>query len=57
MDILVTILISFVIVFFHILGEKLSKHIEHFHLNFLNLVAGLMVGTLFLELLPRISVG
>lgn len=57
MDALVPFLISFVIVFFHILGEKLSEHIEGFHLNFLSLAAGLMVGTLFLELLPKISVG
>lgn len=57
MDTLFPLLISFLIVFFHIIGEKLSEHIERFHLNLLSLAAGLMVGTLFLELLPRISDG
>ena len=57
MDPLVPFLISFLIVFVHIVGEKLSERIERFHLSFLSLAAGLMVGALFLELLPKISVG
>ena len=57
MDPLLPVLISFLIVFFHIVGEKLSERIERFHLSFLSLAAGFMVGALFLELLPKISVG
>ena len=41
----------------HILGEKISEHIERFHIELLSFGAGLMVGTFFLEILPQITVG
>lgn len=54
---LVPVSVSLLIVFFHVLGEKFSERIERYHFNFLSLAAGLLVGALFLELIPRISVG
>jgi ZIP family zinc transporter len=41
----------------HILGEKISEHIERFHIELISFGAGLMVGTFFLEILPQITVG
>ena len=49
--------VAVAIVFFHILGEKISEHIERFHIELLSFGAGLMVGTFFLEILPQITVG
>jgi len=43
--------------FFHVLGERFSEHIERFHIELLSFGAGLMVGTFFLEILPRIMDG
>jgi len=54
---LLPLIFSIGIVVVHIIGERLSEHIERFHIQLLNFGAGLMVGTFFLEILPQITIG
>jgi len=49
--------VAIALAFFHFIGEKLSDHIERFHVRLLSLGAGLMVGTFILEILPQITQG
>jgi zinc transporter ZupT len=49
--------VTVLLIFFHILGEKFSEHIERFHTELISFGAGLMVGIFFLEILPQIAVG
>ena len=49
--------VAVAIAFLHVLGEKFSEHIEGFHVELLSFGAGLMVGTVFLEILPQLTVG
>lgn len=41
----------------HFVGEGVSRHIEAWHTELVNLGAGLMVGTFFLEIMPQLDVG
>lgn len=54
---LAPLVVAVAIAFFHFIGEKISEHIERFHIELLSFGAGLMVGTFFLEILPQIRVG
>ncbi len=49
--------ISIGIVLTHILGEWISEHMSKWHHHLESLGAGLMIGIIFLELLPQISIG
>jgi len=49
--------ISIGIVLTHILGEWISEHMSKWHHQLESLGAGLMIGIIFLELLPQISIG
>ncbi|MHA1212188.1 MAG: hypothetical protein ACTSSH_06985 [Candidatus Heimdallarchaeota archaeon] len=49
--------IAISIPFIHFLGEKISEHLKKWHDHLLSLGAGLMVGIIFLELLPQITIG
>ena len=41
----------------HFIGEKISEHMRKWHFHLESLGAGLMVGILFLELIPHIFEG
>ena len=43
--------------FLHYGGEFFSEHVEVFHAELLNLGAGLMISTFFVEILPHLSLG
>lgn len=49
--------ISIGIILIHILGEWISEHMRKWHHQLESLGAGLMIGIIFLELLPQISIG
>ncbi len=49
--------VAVVMTFIHFLGEKISEHVERFHIELLSFGAGLMVATFFLEILPQIGAG
>ena len=49
--------ISIGIILIHILGEWISEHMRKWHHQLESLGAGLMIGIIFLELLPQISRG
>ena len=49
--------ISIGIILIHILGEWISEHMSKWHHQLESLGAGLMIGIIFLELLPQISIG
>ncbi|NHJ31231.1 MAG: hypothetical protein FK732_00070 [Asgard group archaeon] len=51
------LVISIGITLTHILGEWISEHMSKWHHQLQSLGAGLMVGIIFLELLPQITVG
>ena len=49
------ILVAVVITLIHFLGEKISEHVERFHMELLSFGAGLLIATFFLEILPQIE--
>lgn len=49
--------VSIGIVLTHILGEWISEHMRKWHHQLESLGAGLMIGIIFLELLPQITIG
>ena len=49
------IAIAIALTLIHFLGEKISERLHKFHIPLESLGAGLMVGIIFLELLPHIS--
>jgi hypothetical protein len=51
------IIITLGLTLIHFIGEKISEHMRKWHFHLESLGAGLMVGILFLELIPQIFYG
>ncbi len=56
-DYIVPISVALGLTLIHFIGEKISERMRKWHFQLESLGAGLMVGILFLELLPQIFVG
>ena len=56
-DILVPLAVAISLTLIHFIGEKISEKMRKWHFHLESLGAGLMVGILFLELLPQIFIG
>ena len=54
---IIPISVAIVLTLLHFLGEKISQRMHKWHFHLESLGAGLMVGILFLELLPQVIVG
>jgi zinc transporter ZupT len=57
LDFITSISVVLIITIIHFIGEKISEHLKKWHIPLESFGAGLMVGILFLELLPLISDG
>lgn len=57
LDIILPVSITITLTILHFIGEKISERMKKWHHHLESLGAGLMVGILFLELLPQISIG
>jgi hypothetical protein len=56
-DFIVPISVTIILTLLHFIGERISQNMRKWHYHLESLGAGLMVGILFLELLPQIFVG
>ncbi|NHJ41082.1 MAG: hypothetical protein FK731_13705, partial [Asgard group archaeon] len=56
-DFIIPIAMALVITLIHFIGEKISEHMKSFHFQLQSFGAGLMVGIIFMELLPHIATG
>ncbi len=57
LDVIIPISVALVLTLVHFIGEKISERMRKWHHHLESLGAGLMVGILFLELLPHIITG
>ncbi|MBK5113525.1 MAG: hypothetical protein KGD59_11250 [Candidatus Heimdallarchaeota archaeon] len=57
LDVIIPVSIMLFLTLVHFIGEKISSKMKRFHAELESLGAGLMVGILFLELLPHIFKG
>jgi len=57
LDVIIPLSVALGLTLLHFLGEKISERMKKWHHHLESLGAGLMVGILFLELLPQIIVG
>ncbi|MBN1329655.1 MAG: hypothetical protein JXA54_09295 [Candidatus Heimdallarchaeota archaeon] len=56
-DVLIPISVAITITIIHLFGEKISSRMKKWHDHLESLGAGLMVGIMFLELLPQMVIG
>lgn len=56
-DVVIPVSVTIFLTLVHFIGEKISSRLHKWHFQLESLGAGLMVGILFLELLPQISIG
>jgi hypothetical protein len=57
LDVIIPLSVALALTVIHFIGEKISERMRKWHHHLESLGAGLMVGILFLELLPQIIVG
>jgi len=57
LDVVIPVSVTIFLTLIHFVGEKISSRLHKWHFQLESLGAGLMVGILFLELLPQISIG
>lgn len=57
LDFVLPISAVIVITLIHFIGERISQHMQKWHYHLQSFGAGLMVGIIFLELLPHIATG
>ena len=56
LDVIIPLSVALGLTLLHFLGEKISERMKNWHHHLEGLGAGLMVGILFLELLPQIII-
>ncbi|MHA1353910.1 MAG: hypothetical protein ACTSR1_01895, partial [Candidatus Heimdallarchaeota archaeon] len=57
LDVIIPLSVALILTLIHFIGEKISERMRIWHHHLESLGAGLMVGILFLELLPHIITG
>ncbi len=57
LDVVIPVSVTIFLTLIHFVGEKISSRLHKWHFQLESLGAGLMVGILFLELFPQISIG
>ncbi len=57
LDVVIPVSVAIFLTLIHFVGEKISSRLHKWHSQLESLGAGLMVGILFLELLPQVSIG